>query len=194
MVGISGDRAGQLGENGEYLMGRLRVVWIINSELQGGSPHLCWLRPASVVSEWTSIWNVITHTGHMDSPNWVASCVDKLDDTLPRFTGVQRDSVRATQGVSAEAYVWKTSLGQGRSRPGFFIASWTIATHGALQAYVCCVVRFIPLQGWLLIWISTTPSNMGGGLFTESKYKILNFIIMWWQLYGLWLPCSHGLC
>jgi hypothetical protein len=25
-------------------MGRLRVVWIINSELQGGSPRLCWLR------------------------------------------------------------------------------------------------------------------------------------------------------
>jgi hypothetical protein len=31
--GIIGDRAGQLGENGEYWMRRLRVAWIINSEL-----------------------------------------------------------------------------------------------------------------------------------------------------------------
>jgi hypothetical protein len=38
MVGIIRDRVGQLGENGEYWMGRLRVVWIINLELQGGSP------------------------------------------------------------------------------------------------------------------------------------------------------------
>jgi hypothetical protein len=49
--GIIGDRAGQLGENGEYRMGRLRVVWIVNSKLQGGSPRLCRLRPVSVGSE-----------------------------------------------------------------------------------------------------------------------------------------------
>jgi hypothetical protein len=33
MVGIIEDRAGQFGENREYWMGRLRVVWIVNSEL-----------------------------------------------------------------------------------------------------------------------------------------------------------------
>jgi hypothetical protein len=38
LVGIIGDRVGQLGESGEYWMGRLRVAWIINSELQGCSP------------------------------------------------------------------------------------------------------------------------------------------------------------
>jgi hypothetical protein len=50
-VGIIGDWAGQLGENGECWMGRLRLVWIINSELQGGSPRLCRLRPMLVGSE-----------------------------------------------------------------------------------------------------------------------------------------------
>jgi hypothetical protein len=40
-VGIIEDWAGQLGKNGEYWMGILRVVWIINLELQGGSPCLC---------------------------------------------------------------------------------------------------------------------------------------------------------
>jgi hypothetical protein len=47
-AGIIGDRAGQLVESGEYWMGRLRVVWIVNSELQGGSPRLCQLSPTSV--------------------------------------------------------------------------------------------------------------------------------------------------
>jgi hypothetical protein len=47
-VGIIGDQAGQLGESGKYWMGRLRVVWIVNSELQGGSPHLCRVRSVSV--------------------------------------------------------------------------------------------------------------------------------------------------
>jgi hypothetical protein len=40
-VGIIGYWAGQLGETREYWMRRLRVVWIVNSELQGGNPYLC---------------------------------------------------------------------------------------------------------------------------------------------------------
>jgi hypothetical protein len=67
--------------------------------------------------------NVLTHTGHMESPNLVTSCVDGLDDILPCFTGVQWDSVRATHGVSAEAYMWKTALGRGWTRPDYFTGS-----------------------------------------------------------------------
>jgi hypothetical protein len=44
MVGIIGDRAGQLGGNREYWMGRKGSGLIRNSELQGGSPRLCRLR------------------------------------------------------------------------------------------------------------------------------------------------------
>jgi hypothetical protein len=43
LVDIVGDWAGQLGESEEHWMIRLRVVWIINSELQGGRPG----RPAT---------------------------------------------------------------------------------------------------------------------------------------------------
>jgi hypothetical protein len=50
-VGIIGDRAGQLGENEEYWMGRKGSGLICYSELQGGSPRLCRLRPTSVGSE-----------------------------------------------------------------------------------------------------------------------------------------------
>jgi hypothetical protein len=49
--GIIGDQVGQLGESEEYWMGRLRVVCIINLELQGGSLRISRLRPVSVGSE-----------------------------------------------------------------------------------------------------------------------------------------------
>jgi hypothetical protein len=179
--GVTRDRAEQLGEIGEYWMGRLRVVWIVNLEFQGGSPRLCWLRPVSIGSEWISNWNVLTHTRHMESPNWVAFCIDELDDTLSCFTGVQWDSVRATHGVSAKAYAFKTALGRGRTQPCFLVTSWIVATRGALWACVCHVVGFIPLQGWLLIRISVTPSDMGDGFFAASICRIVNYIIiMWW--------------
>jgi hypothetical protein len=180
MVGIIGDRTGQLGESGEYWMGRKGSGLTWYSELQGGSPCLCRLRHASVGSEWTSIWNVLTHTGHMESPNWVASCATEMEAILPYITSVQWDSAWPTQGVSTKAYAWKTCP---RVRWALIIsltASWIVATHGALQACVCHVVMFIPLQGWLLIQISVTPSDMGDGLFAESKCRIINFIIMWW--------------
>jgi hypothetical protein len=56
------------------------------------------------------------HVQDIWSPtNLVASCVIKLDDTLSRFMDVQWDSVRATHGVSAEAFAWKTARGQART-------------------------------------------------------------------------------
>jgi hypothetical protein len=100
------------------------LIWY--SELQGGSRRLCRLRPTSIESEWTSIRNVLMHMGHMESPNRVASCVDELDDTLPRFMGVQWDSVRATHGLSGMTYTWKMTLGRGRTRPSFLAMSWIV--------------------------------------------------------------------
>jgi hypothetical protein len=50
------------------------------------------------------------HLGHMESLNWVASCVDELDDTLSRFTGVQWDSVRAIWELLKWILVNKTLL------------------------------------------------------------------------------------
>jgi hypothetical protein len=58
------------------------------SELQGDSPP-----PVSVTARvgWVRMnkhLNVLTHKGHMESPNYVASCVEELDDTLAHFTDV----------------------------------------------------------------------------------------------------------
>jgi hypothetical protein len=44
-----------------------------------------------------------------------------------------------------------------------------MVTRGAFMAHVCCVVRFYPLQGVLLIRISAIPSEMGDGLLAASK-------------------------
>jgi hypothetical protein len=132
MVGIIGDRVGQLGENGEYWMGRKEsgLIWYL--ELQGRSPCLCRLRPASVGSKWTSIWNVLTDTGHMESPNWVVSYATEMEVVLPYLTGVQWDSVWATHGVSTEAYTWKTCTRVWWTLIISLTASWIVATHGAL--------------------------------------------------------------
>jgi hypothetical protein len=153
-------------------MRRLRVVWVINSELRGCSPRLCQLRPASGGSERTSILNVLMHMGHMELPNWVASCVYELDDTLPRFTGVQWDSVRATHGVSAEAYAWKTALGRGRTQPGLLMMSWTIATHTALACvvlsglYTCKVDHWFESPWHPRTWVMACSLNLNVELST----------------------------
>jgi hypothetical protein len=109
MVGIIWDQAGQLGENGKYWIGRRMSGLIWYSELQGGSPRLCQLRPVSVGSEWTSFELCSGVYGIFWGPtNLLASTVIELDDTLPYLMGDTRDSAWATHGVSAEAYVWKT--------------------------------------------------------------------------------------
>jgi hypothetical protein len=185
VVDIIGDQAGQLGESAKYWMGRKGSGLIWYSELQGGSPRLCRLRPASVVSKWTSIWNVLMHTGHMQSLKWAASCAVEMEAILPYLTGVQWDSAWATHRVPAEAYVWKTCTRVRWAMIVSLASSWIVASLGALWAYMCYVVKFIPLQSWLLIWISMTPSDMGDGLFTASKCRIINFIILWCELYGL---------
>jgi hypothetical protein len=76
--------------NWEYWMVRKGSGLIWNSKLQGGSPCLCQLRPASVGPEWTSIWNVLMHLGYMESLNWVASCAAEMEAILPYLTVYNR--------------------------------------------------------------------------------------------------------
>jgi hypothetical protein len=171
-------RGRAIGGKWRILMGRKGSGLIWNSELQGGSHRLCLLRPVSIGSEWTSIWNVLTHMGHIESPNWVASCAAEIEAILPYLMGVQWYSAWSTHGVFTEAYEWKTCT---RVRWALIISltvSWTIATCGTLWACVCHVIRFIPLQGWPLIRISATPSNMGDGLFATPKCSNSTFIML----------------
>jgi hypothetical protein len=76
---------GQLGESGEYQMGRSESDLFLYSLLQSGSPHLCRLRTMSVGPPAISIDYVLTHTGYMGPHKLIASMIAELDDTLHRF-------------------------------------------------------------------------------------------------------------
>jgi hypothetical protein len=48
-----------------------------------------------------------------------------------------------------------------------------------LRGHVCCVVRFIPLQGVLLIQISAAYSEIGDSLCAASKRSNSTFIMLY---------------
>jgi hypothetical protein len=141
-----GDRAGQLGESGEYWMGRLRVVW-------------CQIRSSKVVApacvdwgpivwpQWTRLSCVLTHTGFMGS--------HKLSSFDGRWVGQHPtvlhrchwDSVRATHGLPCEVFAWKTTLGYGGPGSTLWLSMQKVATRDACVVHVCRVVRLFPLQG-----------------------------------------------
>jgi hypothetical protein len=92
-VGIIGDRTRQLGEIREYWIGRLRVVWIINSELHSGSPRLCRLRPRRLGPNEQALIMYCLIRDLLGPANVVASCVSELDNTLPHLWMSRRDSI-----------------------------------------------------------------------------------------------------
>jgi hypothetical protein len=135
---------GQLGQSGEYWMGRRMSGLIRNSELQGGRPRLSWSRTGGLAPVSKSELCTGTYMIFCGPTNWVVSCVTEWDDTLSLY-GCYTGYYRATHGVSTEAYSWKMALGWGRTRPDSLIMSWIEATYGALLACVFCAIRFIPL-------------------------------------------------
>jgi hypothetical protein len=180
-VDIIGDRAGQFGESGEYWMGRKGHGLIWNSELQWGSPRLCRLRPASVGFEWTS-FELCTDAYEIfwGLANLVASSVAELDDTRPYLMGVTRDSAWATHGVSAEANTWKTCTRVRWARLDSFIVVMNCCHSWCLSGprVSCCQV--ISLARLTIHSNLRDTLRNGWCLFTESKRRIINFIILWW--------------
>jgi hypothetical protein len=61
------DRAGQVGESGEYRMGRVWVAYFHVQSSEGGSPHLYRLRTMLVGPAATGDDYVLAHTGFMGS-------------------------------------------------------------------------------------------------------------------------------
>jgi hypothetical protein len=155
-------------------MGRKGSGLIWYSKLQGGSPRLWRLRPVSVGSEWIRIWNVLTHTGHMESPNWVVSCATETEVILSYLMGVQWDSAWATHGVSAEAYAWKTCTMVRWALIISLTASWTVATHESsgpvcvmLGLYPCKVDYWFKSPRHSRIWVMACSPNLNVELSTS---------------------------
>jgi hypothetical protein len=71
------------------------VVWIINSELQGSSPHLSQLRTDRLAPV-SKFDYVLAHMGFMGSAKLVASCVVETEAILTYLMNVRRDSAWAT--------------------------------------------------------------------------------------------------
>jgi hypothetical protein len=67
---------------------------------------------------------------------------------------------------------WRTCIRErwDPDRPYGIIAKGCHTWPVCACAYVV-LVRFIPLQGWLLIWISTTLLDMSDSLFTAPTHR-----------------------
>jgi hypothetical protein len=92
------------------------------------------------------------------------------------------------------AFAWQMALERGRTRTDSLIV---IAKDGDLFAFmglVCCDFRLFPLQGWLLIWISTTSSVIMKACSLRSNVETHE--TLWWFALCIlgwhWLFCSHG--
>jgi hypothetical protein len=109
--------------------------------------------------------------------NLVPSTVAELDDTLPHFTDVQWDSVRATHRLPIKVFAWKMVLGWGRTR------SWLFDSHHerwliVLPSWLTCAV----LLGYFhcKVYIDSNLHDTlgyGWGLLVESKRRSWNDII-----------------
>jgi hypothetical protein len=76
------------------------------------------------------IWNLT---------NLVASTATELDDTLPRFMDDRRDTVQATHRLLIKVFMWKTTLGRGRTQSLLFDSHhkrWPLM----LPSWLTCVV------------------------------------------------------
>jgi hypothetical protein len=160
-ISIFWDRVGQLWESGEYWMRRRMSGLIWNSEFQGGSPDLSWLRTGHLTL--VSKFELCTGTyGISCGPaNWVASCVTETEAILLDLTGVHRDTTWASHVVSAEASAWKTCTRVRWALIASLTASWTIVTHGAPFWPACAVLSGFYLARFKLARVFAIPSDMG---------------------------------
>jgi hypothetical protein len=147
------------GESRDYQKGRLRMVCFHIQSFKGGSPRLCRLR-TDCLTPVKKIDYVLAHTGFMGSHklstfdgHWVGRHPTVL-------YGWHWDSVWATHGLSIEVFAWKTVVGYGGPGSTLWYSSQKVTTHVAFVAHVCRVARLLPCKV-ILIWISTTPSDMG---------------------------------
>jgi hypothetical protein len=174
ICGSMWNRAGPTRGKWGILDGKVESGLILYSELQCDSPCMCQLRTVSVVpccnKHWVVYWRICDLWGSQKLSNLT---VIELDDTLPRFTGVHWDSVRATHGLPVEVFTWKTTLGWGRTRPDSFVVnandghSWYLCG----SRVSCCQVIF--LVRWLLIRISMTPSDIGEACSLCTNVEVL---------------------
>jgi hypothetical protein len=144
------------------------------SRLQGGSPTCVDWGPF-VVDPWMSIWLCTDRMLDLWCLiNWCGSMIVVvgwyLTIPLEMSTGVVYGS--PTDSPMCDI-AWKACTRErwDLDRPYGIVAkgchTWPVRVH----EYVL-LVRFIPLQGWLLIWISMTLSDMSDSLFSTPPIEM----------------------
>jgi hypothetical protein len=188
------DWAGQLGESGEYHMGRMRVDCFHVRSSNGGSPRLCQLRTASVWPWGTSIDYVLVHMGLWHPTNLVASTVAELVNTLHFLIDVHWDNVWATHGCPSRLSCVRHALGWCMTWPDSLIVivkgghSWILREPGV----TCCLV--ISLARLYIDSNLCDTLRYGWGLLDVFKRSNGTSLLLIWELWGWnWLPCSQGL-
>jgi hypothetical protein len=159
------------------------LIW--NLELQGGSPRLCLLRtdrlaPVSKFEFCTSAYGILWVPAKL-----LASTVAELDNTLPYLTGDTRDSAWAVHGVSAEAYAWKTCTRVRWARFDSLIVIMNYCHSWCLRGRRVSCCQVITLARFKLARVSAIPSDMGNTCPFQSFRRIIYFMILWWELYGM---------
>jgi hypothetical protein len=59
---------------------------------------------------------------------------------------IRRDSVRVTHGLLGRVFTWKTTLGEGGTRPDSLMVIAKGGHSFAIVALMCHVVRLFPLK------------------------------------------------
>jgi hypothetical protein len=167
-------------------MGSVRVVYFQICSSVGGSPRQCQLRTASVRpccnKNWLCIGTYMTYGGALKLSSLM---VAKLDDNLPRLMHDRRDSVQATHRLPIKVFMWKMTLGRGRT----WLNSLMVIVKGG---HSCCLCgprvscwQVISLARWLLIRISMTPSDMGEACSLHSNIEVgMTLWLLWGFLDG----------
>jgi hypothetical protein len=143
------------------LDGKVENGLISDSELQGGSTDLCWLRIALVIPCCNKHWVVHWCIRDLWGPaNLVALTIAELDDTPLYFT----NDIGIVFGPPTD-YRWDFHVEDGTRVRWTCLESLIVGANGGHSWYLCvsCVscCQVISLIRWLLIQIFMMPSDMG---------------------------------
>jgi hypothetical protein len=152
-------------------MGRVRVVYFHIRNSEGGSPHLCRLRTASVEPCGTSIDYVLAHTEFIGSHK-----LSSFDGCwVGRHSTILHSGIGIVWGPPTDAHwgiAWKTCTRVWWARLDSLIVimncglSWCL--HGSR---VSCYQVIFHVKG-ILILISMTPSDMGESCSLCSNIEV----------------------
>jgi hypothetical protein len=147
-----------------------------------------------IVDPWTSIWLCTDRMLNLWGPvKWRSSMILVVAQypTIPlaMSTGILYGPPTDSPACGI---TWKTCTRErwDPDQPYDIIAkgchAWLVRKH----AYIM-LVRFIPLQGWLLIQIFVTLSDMSDSLFTAPTCRN-TCLLLWWWLRWLIIDDEHG--